>query len=496
MNVMNLECFDDIKSRGLIHQSTILDIDELQKILNGEKLTFYVGFDPTADSLHIGHLLPIFLGARLIQFGHRMIVLIGGATGRIGDPSERNKERVELSIEFVNSNANNIQNQIFHIIKSIFLNISDNEVNGIEEDSFFIDTINGTLISDKLTWNLKFVNNKNWLDNKNYLNFLKDIGRHININKILSMKSIKNRLDNGLSFLEFNYVLMQAYDFLFLNEKYGCTMQIGGQDQWCNIVAGIDLIRRKKFSDNFEIDDNFTSIFGFTLPLLLDVTGQKFGKTSDTKDSNFWLKSFLYENQKDRRDYLIDYFNFWRNIDDSRIIQMLMMFTFLPLDEINEFRKKNADSNSIYINNRLKEILAYEAVKIGFGRKDADMVFAFINDERDNFDPENLLETSSYIKNIKVNDNDLIIKMDVQLSRDLLDFEFRLSHFIYDKKLCVSVSDAKRLIASGAVDINDEIITDVFYKFKFKDHISKKIDNYYAIKLRIGKKIFSYGIKI
>ncbi|HOK05251.1 MAG TPA: tyrosine--tRNA ligase, partial [Victivallales bacterium] len=279
--------FERIKNRGYIYQST--DDEALPKLLDS-KLTFYAGFDPTADSLHVGHLLPIMLIRELVKMGHQAIILIGGGTALIGDPSGKKEARKMLDENTVKNNAAAIRQQLINLV-------SDNDSSPI------------------------FIDNSDWLCQMKMIYYLRELGSKFSINKMLSAESVKQRLETGISYLEFSYMILQAYDFLKLYEDYNCTLQIGGQDQWGNIVAGTDIIRR------------FKSIqaYGITVPLLLTPTGEKFGKTAN---GTVWLSSSKTSD--------FDYYQFWRNVPDSECKKMLSLFTELPDDEIEELSKLQA----------------------------------------------------------------------------------------------------------------------------------------------------------
>ena len=301
----------EFKDRGFFYQCT--NEDELSKLLDKEKINGYIGFDCTAESLHVGSLLQIMCLRLLQKHGHRPIVLLGGGTTRIGDPSGKDKTRTILSKEVIDRNIKNIEK----ILKK-FLDIKNPKTKPI------------------------FVNNYSWLKNLNYISFLRDIGKHFTINKMLSFDSVKNRLEReqSLSYMEFNYMILQAYDFLELNKKENCTLQMGGSDQWGNIVNGVDLIKR--YSNK--------QAYGLTTPLITLASGAKMGKT---ESGAIWLdKKFLSS---------YDYWQFWRNIDDRDVLKFLKIFTDLSFDKIEQIQKQDI--------NQQKIILANETTLMLYGKK-------------------------------------------------------------------------------------------------------------------------------
>lgn len=267
--------FEDLKSRGFIYQNT--GEDAIKEMLSKEKVCYYVGFDPTGDSLHVGHLLPVMAMRRLQKAGHKPIVLVGGATGLVGDPSGKQEARPILTKEKVAANAASIKAQL-----AKFISI-DNAI---------------------------FADNAEWFSNMLYLDFLREIGSKFSVNKMLTAESVKMRLETGLSFLEFNYMILQAYDFYVLNQKYNCKLQLGGQDQWGNITCGTELVRRLAQQE----------AHGITMPLLMNSTGQKFGKSVA---GAVWLDK--------NRTSVFDYYQFWRNTDDGDVKKLLLYFTSLSV---------------------------------------------------------------------------------------------------------------------------------------------------------------------
>lgn len=306
---------DILRERGYVGQ-TVYE-DDLYKMLgSGESVPFYVGFDPTADSLHIGHYIPIMAMAHMQRCGHKPIALVGGGTGMIGDPSGRTDLRSMLTKEQIAHNVDCIKKQMERFLS--------------------FEGENGAII----------VNNADWLLNLNYIEFLRDIGVYFSVNKMLTAECFKMRMEKGLSFLEFNYMLMQAYDFLMLNEKYGVRLEMGGNDQWSNILAGADLIRRKKRVDAFAV----------TCPLLLNSEGKKMGKTAK---GALWLSA--------DRTSPYEFYQYFRNVEDVKVEECLRLLTFLDLDEIAELTKYKDERMNV-----AKERLAYEVTKLVHGEEEAD----------------------------------------------------------------------------------------------------------------------------
>ena len=308
---------DVLRERGFIKQ-TIYD-EDLYKMLDTEKVAFYVGFDPTADSLHIGHYIPIMAMAHMQRAGHTPIALFGGGTGMIGDPSGRTDMRKMLTREQIEYNISKFREQMSRFIS--------------------FEGENAAIMA----------NNADWLLNLNYVDFLREIGVHFSVNRMLTAECFKQRLEKGLSFLEFNYMLMQGYDFLYLNQKYGCKLEVGGDDQWSNMLAGVDLIRKKEGKD----------AFCMTCTLLLNSEGKKMGKTA---------KGALWLDEEKCSPY--DFFQYFRNVEDVKVAECMKLLTFMPLDEIAELTKEGANINFA------KERLAYEVTKLVHGQEKADTVIA------------------------------------------------------------------------------------------------------------------------
>ena len=395
----------EFKDRGFFYQCT--NESELSGILDKKKIKAYIGFDCTAESLHVGSLLQIMCLRLLQRHGHQPIVLLGGGTTRIGDPSGKDKTRKILTEKEIEKNSKNIEK----ILKKF-------------------------LFSNNKKTKPIFVNNYKWLKNLNYISFLRDIGKHFTINKMLTFDSVKTRLDReqSLSYMEFNYMILQAYDFLELNKKENCTLQIGGSDQWGNIVNGVDLI--KKFSDK--------QAFGLTTPLITLATGAKMGKTAD---GAIWLdKKFLSA---------YDYWQFWRNTDDRDVIKFLKFFTDIEIKEIENLGGTNI--------NELKILLANKTTEMLHGKKDS------INSEK--IAKETFSENSSG-SNLP----------SIKLKKLILDEKINIIDLIIFSKLENSKSEVRRLIKGNAIKINNVNVDND--KFIIKKELFT--DNY--LKLSIGKK--------
>ncbi len=309
---MERNVYDILMERGLIAQTT--HADEIRELLGKEKVTFYIGFDPTADSLHVGHFLQMVVMKHMQDAGHRPIALVGGGTGHIGDPSGRTDMRSMMTTETINHNCEIFKKQLSNLI----------------------DFSDGKAI---------MVNNADWLLNLNYVEFLRDIGSCFSVNKMLTAECFKQRLEKGLSFLEFNYMLMQSYDFLMLNRKYGCKIELGGDDQWSNILGGLELCRRK----------DQTQVYGMTFTLLTTSEGKKMGKTA---------KGALWLDPEKCKPY--DFYQYWVNVQDDDVINCLKLITFIPMEEIHEMEKWEGKEL-----NQAKKRLAYEVTKLVHGEEEA-----------------------------------------------------------------------------------------------------------------------------
>ncbi len=395
----------EFKDRDFFYQCT--NEEDLSRLLDKEKINGYIGFDCTAESLHVGSLLQIMCLRLLQKHGHRPIVLLGGGTTRIGDPSGKDKTRKILNEKEIDKNIKNIEK-----ILKIFLNTKNSKTKPI------------------------FVNNYSWLKGLNYISFLRDIGKHFTINKMLSFDSVKTRLEReqSLSYMEFNYMILQAYDFLELNKKKNCSLQIGGSDQWGNIVNGVELIKR--YSNK--------QVYGLTTPLITLASGAKMGKT---EAGAIWLdKKFLSA---------YDYWQFWRNTDDRDVVKFLKIFTDLEANRIN-----NLQNNNI---NELKILLANEATTMLHGKKAA--------------------KNSEKIALEAFSDNSLGSNLpSVKIKLENLNNRINIIDLVVLSKLEKSKSEVRRLIKGNAIKINDKIISDE------KFIIDKYLINKNFLKLSIGKK--------
>ncbi|WP_034439281.1 tyrosine--tRNA ligase [Clostridium ihumii] len=383
---MTTNVYDVLKERGFLKQLT--HEDEIREILGKEKVTFYIGFDPTAESLHVGHFIAMMFMAHMQQAGHRPIALVGGGTAMIGDPSGRTDMRKMLTKEDIDRNVAGIKAQL----------------------SRLIDFSEGKAILE---------NNANWLFDLNYVEFIRDIGIHFSVNKMLTAECFKQRMEKGLSFLEFNYMLMQGYDFLVLNQKYNCTMELGGDDQWSNILAGMDLIRRKESK----------SAYGMTCALLTNSEGKKMGKTAN---GALWLDP--------NKVSPFDFFQYWRNIDDADVEKCLSLLTFLPMDEV---RRLGALEGAEI--NKAKTILAYEVTKLIHGEESANKAKEAA---------EALFSGGVDMSNVPT----------VTITKDMENA--KILDILVETKIVPSKAEGRRLIQQGGLTINETKIEDVNAEFE------------------------------
>lgn len=399
--------FEELKARGLVAQTT--DEEEIQNLIDNGKAVFYTGFDPTADSLHVGHLLQLIIMRHLQKAGNKPIALIGGGTAMVGDPSGRSDMRSMMTKETIQHNANRFKSQMARIVD--FTN--DNAI---------------------------MVNNADWLLELNYVEFLRDVGVHFSVNRMLSADCFKSRLERGLSFIEFNYMLMQGYDFFVLNEEYGVTLQCGGDDQWSNILGGTDLIRRKTGKN----------AYGITFTLLLTSDGKKMGKT---QKGAVWLDAEKFS--------AYDFYQYWRNVSDDDVINCLKRVTFMPLEEIAAF-----DGLTGVELNSAKERLAYEVTKIVHGEEAAEAA-------------QNAAKAIFSVGSADANMPSTTLSQD-----DFIDSRITIADLLVKTKLAPSKGEARRLIDQGGIAVNDVKVNTVTESFSLEQLTGD------GLILRKGKKIY------
>lgn len=378
-----MELYEELVARGLIAQVT--DEKLIKDLINNGKATFYIGFDPTADSLHVGHFMTLVLMKRLQLAGNRPIALIGGGTGMIGDPSGRSDMRKMLTVEDINHNCECFKKQMER----------------------FIDFSEGKAL---------MVNNADWLRNLNYIELLRDVGACFSVNNMLRAECYKSRMEKGLSFLEFNYMIMQSYDFYQLFLKYGCNLQFGGDDQWSNMLAGTELIRKKLGKDASAL----------TINLLLNSEGKKMGKT---QSGAVWLD--------ENKTTPFEFYQYWRNIDDADVVKCMKMLTFIPLEEIAKFEKMEGAEL-----NEAKKVLAYELTSMVHGKEKADVAKATA---------ESLFSAGSAanMPSVKLSEEDFI------------DGHIDILSLLMKAELATSKSDARRAVEQGGVVIDNDKVNDV-----------------------------------
>jgi tyrosyl-tRNA synthetase len=410
--------FQTLKERGFIYQTT--DDEAIDQLLGSQKVTCYIGFDATADSLHVGSLVPIMALAHMQHFGHRPIALLGGGTTMVGDPSGKTEMRQMLSMEDIKTFGEGIKRQF----------------------SRYVDFKNEKAL---------MLNNAEWLLPLNYIEFLRDVGVHFSVNRMLTAESVKLRLETGLSFIEFNYMLLQAYDFFVLARDYDCVLQMGGQDQWGNIVAGSDLTRRKLGKQ----------VYGMTFPLITASGGEKFGKSAGNA---IWVDG--------KKTSPYDFYQYWRNIDDRDVENYLGIFTFLPMEEVKRLPKENI--------NRAKEILAFEVMCLAHGKEAAVKSYTAAVKQFGQGDPERKVKTSSEIFDIELDQKSTLPT--IELLEQILEDGIWVAKLFVDSGLCASNSEAKRLIKQGGAYINEKKVNNEFLEVTPK-HL---VDN--VLVLRAGKK--------
>ena len=375
--------YDELVARGLIAQVT--DEDVVKELINNGKATFYIGFDPTADSLHVGHFMALCLMKRLQMAGNKPIALVGGGTAMIGDPSGRTDMRQMMTTETINHNVECFKKQM----------------------SRFIDFSDGKAL---------IVNNADWLLNLNYVDFIRDVGPCFSVNNMLRAECYKQRMEKGLSFLEFNYMIMQSYDFLMLYQKYGCNLQFGGDDQWSNMLGGTELIRKKLGKD----------ASAMTITLLLNSEGKKMGKTA---------KGAVWLDPDKTSPY--DFYQYWRNVDDADVIKCIKMLTFLPLEEIEKMESWEGAQL-----NKAKEILAYELTKLVHGEEEAKKADETAKSIFSGGDAENMPLAELSDENFKDGAIDVI-------------------SLVFYAGLATSKSDARRAVEQGGVTVDGEKVTSI-----------------------------------
>lgn len=382
---MNNNVYDILKERGFLKQLT--HEDEIKEILGKEKVTFYIGFDPTADSLHVGHFIAMMFMAHMQKAGHRPIALVGGGTAMIGDPSGRTDMRQMLTKEEIDKNISCIKGQLSRLID-------------FNDDKAIL------------------ANNADWLLQLNYVDFIREIGIHFSVNRMLTAECFKQRLEKGLSFLEFNYMLMQGYDFLVLNQKYGCSMELGGDDQWSNILAGMELIRRKENK----------AAYGMTCTLLTNSEGKKMGKTAS---GAVWLDP--------EKTTPYDFYQYWRNIDDADVEKCLALLTFLPMEEVRRLGSlKDAAINEA------KGVLAFEVTKLVHGEEEAEKA--------------KKAAEALFGKGVDMSTVPTVTIPEEMKNSSILDI------LVYTEIL-PSKAEARRLIQQGGLTINEDKIADVNANF-------------------------------
>jgi len=399
-----MKIYEELVRRGLVAQ--VSDETEIRELINAGKATFYIGFDPTADSLHVGHFMTLCLMRRLQMAGNKPIVLLGGGTAMIGDPSGKTDMRSMMSLETINHNIDCFKKQM----------------------AKFIDFSEGKALA---------LNNADWLLKLNYVDLLRDVGACFSVNKMLAAECYKQRMEKGLTFLEFNYMIMQSYDFYHLNKHYGCQVQFGGDDQWSNMLGGTELIRKKTGKDAFVL----------TIPLLTNSDGVKMGKTVG---GAVWLDP--------QKTSPFEFYQYWRNVEDSMVIKSMKMLTFLPLEKIEEIEKWDASRI-----NESKEVLAYELTKLVHGEAEADKAqesarALFSGEGDDTHMPTTELDVSTLEE------------------KPLLEIMILAG-------LASSKGEGRRLIEQGGISIDGEKISDVNLMIKKEDLLK-------GIKIKKGKKIF------
>lgn len=399
--------YENLKERGLIAQVT--NEDKVRELINNNNVNFYIGFDPTADSLHVGHFVQIMVMAHMQKAGHIPIALFGGGTGMIGDPSGKSDMRKMLSRDVIDHNIECFKKQM-----SCLVDFSENKA--------------------------IMVNNADWLLNLNYIDFLRNVGVHFSVNKMLSAECYKQRMEKGLTFFELNYMIMQSYDFLVLNRKYNCCLELGGDDQWSNIIGGVNLIRKIEAKE----------AYGMTFTLLTTSDGRKMGKT---EGGAVWLDP--------EKTSPYDFYQYWRNVDDADVIRCLKILTFLPMSEINKLAELSGSEI-----NKAKEILAFEVTKLIHGENEA-------------------VKSQNAAKALFSNNSNTDDMPTTKISRNEFNNEgISIIDILTITKLVSSKGEARRLIDQGGISINGNKIKSITYKIQLSDFS----DEY--IILKKGKKVY------
>ncbi len=404
---MERNVFDILEERGYISQAT--HKDEIYEMLGKPGVTFYIGFDPTADSLHVGHFVQMMVMSHMQKAGHRPIALMGGGTAMIGDPSGRSDMRQMMTVETIDHNVECFKKQMGKVV----------------------DFSDGKAL---------IVNNGDWLRNLNFMDFMREIGPHFSVNRMLTAECYKQRLEKGLTFLEFTYMLMQSYDFYYLHQKYDCCLELGGDDQWSNIIGGVELVRRK----------DQAQAYGLTFTLLTNSEGKKMGKTAK---GAVWLDP--------NKTSPFDFFQYWRNIDDADVIKCMKLLTFMEMDEINEYAKLTDSAI-----NEAKKRLAFEVTKIVHGEEIALQVKK---------QTEDIYENKGRSDDMKTTEVD---------ATGVANGTIQIADVLVEAGLMKSKGEAKRMISQKGVYLNDVALEDQFYALKESDFADGE-----AI-VRKGKKVF------
>lgn len=404
---MERNVFDILEERGYISQAT--HRDEIYEMLGKPGVTFYIGFDPTADSLHVGHFVQMMVMSHMQKAGHRPIALMGGGTAMIGDPSGRSDMRQMMTVETIDHNVECFKKQMGKVV----------------------DFSDGKAL---------IVNNGDWLRNLNFMDFMREIGPHFSVNRMLTAECYKQRLEKGLTFLEFTYMLMQSYDFYYLHQKYDCCLELGGDDQWSNIIGGVELVRRK----------DQAQAYGLTFTLLTNSEGKKMGKTAK---GAVWLNP--------NKTSPFDFFQYWRNIDDADVIKCMKLLTFMEMDEINEYAKLTDSAI-----NEAKKRLAFEVTKIVHGEEIALQVKK---------QTEDIYENKGRSDDMKTTEVD---------ANGVANGTIQIADVLVEAGLMKSKGEAKRMISQKGVYLNDVALEDQFYALKESDFTDGE-----AI-VRKGKKVF------